>query len=346
MKIVPEDLASHLKQSLKSLYILANDEPLQRQESLDRLRNAFQKQGFLERESFEINSSFDWDTFFNKLSMPSLFSEKQLIECHFQTSPLTKTVSEKVLTLKDQYLSDKNLGFILTFEKLSIKEQQSPWFGALLAIGCFINLRPLTLTETKPWLTRRLKEKAISLQPDAFDLLLERTEGNLMATASALEKLKMSGTTENVSVDTLLQVVSIEARFSVYDLSDALLGGNLKRTSFILQGLRVEGIDPTLVVWAIAREVRTILKVKHQLKIGKPESAVFSEQGIWKRRESLVRTFIKHKTTQQLQPVLSALNRIDDVIKGRFPGNPWDLLSIVCLNLTNVSGSAVCLPMP
>jgi DNA polymerase-3 subunit delta len=343
MKVAPEDLSLHLKKSLKGWYILAGDEPLQYRESLDLIRQALHKDGFTERESFDIQANFDWDRLLAKLNMLSLFSEKQLLECHFKEGALTKAVSEKLLILKDRLLTDPSLKIILTFEKLSPKDQQSAWFNALEPHGCFTNLRALTAFETRQWLTRHLAMQAISLQPDAFDLLLERTEGNLSATAQALEKLKMSGLTQAVATETLLEIVALETRFTVFDLIDAILGGHLKRTSQILHSLQDEGVEPILVVWAIAREVRTILKLKHQIKIGKSVSNAFNEQGIWKRREPLVRSFLQHKTTPQLHAVLSTLNHIDDVIKGRVCGNTWDLLCSVCLNLTDFSGSTVCL---
>jgi len=343
MKIAPEVLSIHLKKSLKVLYILAGDEPLQYQESLDIIRQALHKDGFTERDSFDINAHFDWDRLLAKLNMPSLFSEKQLIECHFKEGALPKAVSEKLLILKDRLLANPSLKIILTFEKFNPKDQKSAWFSALEPHGYFIHLRALTVFETRQWLTRHLALQAISLQPDAFDLLLERTEGNLSATAQALEKLKMSGLTQAVTTEMLLQIVALETRFTVFDLIDAILGGHLKRTSLILHSLKDEGIEPILVVWAIAREVRTILKLKHQIKIGKSVSTAFNEQGIWKRREPLVRSFIQHKTTPQLHAVLSTLNHLDDVIKGRVCGNIWDLLFSLCLNLTDFTGSTVCL---
>jgi DNA polymerase-3 subunit delta len=338
MKIVPQDLSSQLKRDLKAVYLITGDEPLQRQESFDLIRKAAKEQEFNERSTFEINHQFDWTLFFAKLNMPSLFSEKQLVECHFPEGAITKTIAEMLLKLKSR-LTDRTIIFLLSFEKLNFKDQQSSWFTALEQQGCFLTTRGLSSLETKQWLKRRLQEQNLSLSTEACDLLLERTEGNLSATAQAIEKLKISGFSQTITGDQILAAVASETRFTVFDLIDSLLTGTLKRTSTIFQSLKSEGLDPILVLWGIAREVRMTLTLQSQIKAGKSWSQAFAENGVWKRRESLLSAFIKRTNIQLLQSILSTLSHIDDVIKGRTNGNPWDLLYSTCLQLTDFNRS-------
>ena len=338
MKIDPEDLSLQLKRALKGLYLIVGDEPLQRQESFDLIRRTVKEHGFNERSAFDINSQFDWDLFFAKLDMPSLFSEKQLVECHFSEGAITKAMTEMLLKLKSR-LADQTIIFLISFEKLSFKDQQSSWFLALEQQGGFLHTRALSLFETKQWLKQRLQTQNLSLTPEACELLLERTEGNLFATAQAIERLKICGFTKAITVDDISKAVASGSRFTVFDLIDAILAGTLKRTVAIFQSLKNESLDPILVVWGIAREVRTVLTLQSQIRMGKSPSLAFTENGVWKRREPLLAAFMKRAPFQTLQPILPALNHIDDVIKGRSIGNTWDLLYSICLQLTDSNRS-------
>ena len=80
MIIHPNQLYNHLKRGIKSFYIVFGDEPYQKMETIDAIRLEISKQGYLEREVFEITNHFDWEHWLWHLKTPSLFSPKRLIE--------------------------------------------------------------------------------------------------------------------------------------------------------------------------------------------------------------------------------------------------------------------------
>ena len=45
------------------------------------------------------------------------------------------------------------------------------------------------------------------------------------------------------------------ARFDMFQLGEAALGGDVPRALRILGGLRSEGVEATLVLWSLAREI-------------------------------------------------------------------------------------------
>src|SRR3546814_2721214 len=60
----------------------------------------------------------------------------------------------------------------------------------------------------------------VKIDADAAKLLAERTEGNLLAAAQDVEKLKLLFAGERIDVESLGQAVADSARFEAFDRSD------------------------------------------------------------------------------------------------------------------------------
>ena len=86
-----------------------------------------------------------------------------------------------------------------------------------------------------------------------MELLAERTEGNLLAAHQELEKLKLSRGAGRSPPTAILASVADSARFDVFQLGEAVLAGDTERALRMLAGLRGEGIEPTLVLWALTQ---------------------------------------------------------------------------------------------
>ena len=80
MQLRLNQLAAHLKQPLLPLYVVAGEEPLIIQESLDALRAAARKQGFSERQVLDADARFDWSQLTQAAASLSLFASRRLIE--------------------------------------------------------------------------------------------------------------------------------------------------------------------------------------------------------------------------------------------------------------------------
>ena len=80
MRIYAEQLADHLKAGLKPCYLVFGDEPLQKLETVARIRQAAQAQGFSERHSFSTDDNPDWDQVQDCCQALSLFASRQILE--------------------------------------------------------------------------------------------------------------------------------------------------------------------------------------------------------------------------------------------------------------------------
>ncbi|NJO12918.1 MAG: DNA polymerase III subunit delta [Gammaproteobacteria bacterium] len=94
--------------------------------------------------------------------------------------------------------------------------------------------------------------------PGAAEALAERVEGNLLAAQQEIDKLALLVGKGTVEIATLEEAVARSARYDVFKLQDAALRGDAERALRILEGLRAEGEQPTLVLWALSSSIRAV----------------------------------------------------------------------------------------
>jgi DNA polymerase-3 subunit delta len=105
-------------------------------------------------------------------------------------------------------------------------------------------------------------------QQDAVELIAARVEGNLLAAAQEIEKLKLMAEGGQITVETVQAAVADSARFDVFGLVDAVLNGEAAHALRMLEGLRGEGVEPPVILWALARELRLLANISLQYSQG------------------------------------------------------------------------------
>jgi DNA polymerase-3 subunit delta len=187
------------------------------------------------------------------------------------------------------------------------------------------------------WILQRAKKKNIVLSTQAASWLAEQVEGNLLAAAQEIEKLTLlSG--DKFDERSLDEIISNNARFDIFTLVDSALNGNAKRSLRIVNNLNEEDTEPTLVLWAITRELRTMADIIQQTQQGQPLASLFSKFRIWDKRQPGARAFIKRNTHMSCCDMLLAAAKIDRIIKGAESGKVWDELERLALKM---AGSAI-----
>ncbi|WP_330925769.1 DNA polymerase III subunit delta [Candidatus Sororendozoicomonas aggregata] len=342
MKISPEQLSAQLKQQVASVYIVSGDEPLRVGESADLIRQHARQQGFSERTVFHVDTGFDWRDFLAAVQSLSLFSEKRLIELRI---PNGKPGDEgrKALTTYSQVLSPDNLLLIIT-GRLEGATQKAKWFKALDASGLFIPIWPIEPNKLPGWMGRRLKATGFEISPEALALLAERIEGNLLAAAQELEKLKLLAKGQFISEDIVRESVSDSTRYDVFHLSDAALAGNVKACIRILGVLKGEGIEPPVILWALTRDIRLLSYISRQLSRGITMDLAIKQAAktvgfspfLLKRRLPLINKAIKRHGEKGFRDLLLQAGQIDREIKGLEKSNPWNSLRALSLELAGL----------
>jgi DNA polymerase-3 subunit delta len=199
-----------------------------------------------------------------------------------------------------------------------------------------VQVWPLQGAELLQWLQRRAERRNMHLSADAVKSLAGRIEGNLLAAAQELEKLYILHGHAAINKAMVEDEVADSSRFDVFKLTDALHGGKLNRAVKILNGLQMDGTAAPVVLWALAREARTLLAIKAELKQGGQQDTVFRNHQIWDKRKQPVQEALQRLKAEDLQKILQLCATADQQIKGQYPGDGWETLFEICLLFVKV----------
>lgn len=332
MRLKAEQLHVHLSQGpLAPAYLISGDEPLLLQEAADAIRIAAKAQGYTERELLNIEAGFDWNTVLTEANSLSLFSEKKILEIRI---PNGKPRDKGSKTLQE-YASNANPDTLLliTTPKLDGSATRSKWVKAIEGLGAFIQLWPVTANQLPQWINKRLQQAGIQANQQAVSILAERVEGNLLAAAQEIEKLKLLIPEGEIDADTMSTIVADSARYNVFTLVDTAMRGEPQSACRTLRGLREEGAEATVILWALTRELRTLLKANDALASGDHMDWVLKNLGVWEKRMPLIKNALRRLSTGQLRQMLKLAGGIDRAIKGMRNASHWDELTTLILML-------------
>jgi len=331
VKIAANQLTSQLKKTLLPCYLVTGDEHLLVQEALDTIRANAREQGFGSRELFVQTTGFDWEDLSRAGGNLSLFAEKRIIELRLPTGKPGVKGSAAISDFTANTADD--LMFIVSAPKLDRNSQKAKWVKAMDAAGGVIQIWPVGIRELPAWINDRMKRAGLQPERDAVRLIADRVEGNLLAAQQEIEKLRLLHGEGPVTVDDADAAVADSSRFDVYKLVDAAVGGNAARAIRILGGVRTEGVEPVIVMWALTRELRMLATLSDSIRAGTDLSSGMRKVGVWQNREALVRACISRHQAGGFYDLLQLARKADAAAKGQMRADPWQLATQIVLDL-------------
>ena len=332
MKLQSNQLSSHLLKSLASCYLVTGDEPLLVDEALDSIREGARARGFTSRELHVAIAGFDWNSLTASTGNLSLFAEQRIVELRLPTGKPGKVGSQAIIDLVGQ--SDSDLLFIVTGPKLDRSSSASKWAKTIDKKGVSLPLWPIDVRELPGWIANRMRAAGLQPDRDAVTLIADRVEGNLLAAQQEIEKLRLILGAGKVSAEAVEKAVANSSRYDVYKLTDAALAGDANRSVKILGGLRAEGVEPVIVMWALTRELRTLATLDDVIRQGGDLGGAMQKTGVWRNRQGLVRSCIGRHKHGDFHKMLKATGRADAAAKGQSAGNPWQMATDIVVGLS------------
>lgn len=330
----PEQLNADLKRGLRPVYLVSGDETLLVQEACDAIRAAARGAGFSERQVLHAEGSFSWSELLAANSELSLFAERKLLDLRL---PSGKPGDEgsKALCAFCAATNDDTL-LLITAPKLDAGAKRSKWYKALESTGAVIICWPIAVEQLPGWLEARLKRAGLSADSAALELLADRVQGNLLAAAQEVEKLALYADQGLVTVDTITAAVGDSARFDVFALVDTALSGNAATALRTLRGLRAEGTEAPVVLWALSRELRLLYNCAVPLENGAGIDRLLDANRVFDRRKPLFKSALQRLGSRRLTGLIRRAAAADRAIKGAGDGNPWLLMEDILLALAGV----------
>ena len=307
LKLRPEDFSTHLNGPLLPVYLIVGEDPLLSAEAGDALRSRARDLGFTEREVFQIDrpSTNAFQAAQHAAEAMSLFSSRRVIEIRL---PGGKPGHGEAELLRVIEAAGDDILVLIIVGRIERDAWQSEWLQRIDQRGASLALWPVDLGRFPDWLRSRFKTAGLVPDADAIALLVERTEGNLLAAKQEIEKLALllpAGA--RVDVAAVAASSGDSARFDVFQLGKAVGAGDAPRALRLLAGLRAEGTEPVLVLWSL-------LRARGEAGANLPRGA---------RRPSPA-------------ALTARAMRADRMAKGRLKGDVWDELMLLTTELCGV----------
>lgn len=329
MKIYPEQLTEQLTKKLAPLYLITGDEILLINEARDKIMAQCNKQNFTEHQLFFVDRYFDWQVLTDASANLSLFSQKQVIELKIQTDTISKIGQETLINYCQQAPSDTVL--IISCAKLDKAQQNASWYKHINQLGIIITVWPLPATLLPRFVQQRLQQQRLTTDNDGIRLLINANEGNLLALNQTIEKLALLHPSGYITPEQITATLNDNAHYNIFALSDAIQLGNTSQALRILLHLQQEDVEPTLIVWAISRELRKLSEINHAISKRQPNETIFRKyQVLPKQQESVIKASKRRHLANWLD-LLANCAEIDRQIKGAASGNYWQQLQQIIL---------------
>ena len=188
------------------------------------------------------------------------------------------------------------------------RQRNSAWARAVDKAGGFVYCWPVRVEALPRWAEARLRRAGLSAEPAALELLVERTEGNLLALAQDIEKLKLlADAGRPLSVEQVREAVADSAHTETFEWIARIMAGDARAVARGLWRLQAQGEAPSAVM--------------ARLKLPKPRQAMLSDM-------------LSHEKYPAILRWQAALVRIDANAKSGQERQGWEDLLACALGLS------------
>jgi DNA polymerase-3 subunit delta len=332
-RIHAEQLAASLEKNFVPIYLIHGEEVVLWLEAIDQIRQKAKKSGYTERTVIEVDNQFDDAILQQAICSQSLFSTYQLLEIYFTTGKLITKSSEILKKLAQD--PPENTIVLLIFTKLDKLQQKSDWFNTLSKIALIVDAKPIPKDQFAEWIKKRFVRQRQVISEDALALMVEQFEGNCLAAKQTIDKFSLLNEYHEITLDNMKNHINHAAHFSVFELGDAWMGQDCKRTLRILNELKVAGEALTLILWVVTDDIRKLIKFRQAISTKQPLGEIEKNLRLWGNKKNLVRTASRRLNSHRLIFALIKCAQLDRQIKGLEEIDPWQSLQKMLITLAN-----------
>ncbi len=329
MKLAIDNLSAHLRGGLLPCYLVSGDEPLRAAEAADAIRAAARAAGFVEREVHFVERAADWSAIRASAGTLSLFGDRRILEIRLESAKPGKEGGAALVSLAEA--AGPDLLVLVLMGRVDPDGQKSAWCRALEQRGAWIPVWDVEIGRLPQWLSQRCRRAGLEPTPAALQLLADRVEGNLLAAQQEIDKLALLVPAGALDAEQVLGAVADSARYDVFALGESVLSGDAARALRLLEGLRSEGVEPTLVLWSLVRELRRLWELRQAPGAAhRPGARPSAAQAAALERAS------RRAPRTPFARLASRALRADRMIKGRLAGSPWDEMLLLAAETCGV----------
>ncbi|MDR8522809.1 MULTISPECIES: DNA polymerase III subunit delta [Shewanella] len=312
MRVYPDQLVRQLS-PLPQCCLIFGDDPWLCEQSRAALHAEAKRQGFEEKIQLSQETGFSWNELYEQWQAMSLFSSRRIIEL---TLPQAKPGTDGSAMLQSlMQMDNPDVLLILSGPKLASEQTKSKWFKSLDAKGIYVPCATPEGAQFQRWLDGRINHYGLTVGRDAREMLFALYEGNLLAADQALQLLQLLSPNDAISCQQLEQYFEDQSRFSVFQLTDAMLNNQQDKAQHILSQLKSEGVAMPIILWSLFKELGVLMQLKSAQNNRQPIQGLWSKLRIWDKRKPIYQTALNRLELEHIESLLAASSAIELKLK-------------------------------
>ena len=331
MRIYHNQLNNTLGQQALPVWLIFGDEPWQKIDSLNQIKQHAEQHGFSETVRLAADEKFDWYQLVDEFQSMSLFASQRIIELEIPNGKVGVEGAKVLQQISALLIPDIIL--ILHGGKIDAATAKKKWFTSLEKQGAYLPLYDIDGNHLHRWIQQQARQLKINLHADVPIFLAELFEGNLPALAQELEKFSLLFGQQVIQLDDIEPLTIKQAKFNPFQLTETLLSGQLDKCVSMLDSLQHEGAASAQIIWVIHKELQQLSQMKQQINTGKSITDLFKQYRIWDKRKPIYQKALNTLTTENIDTALARIAETDLISKTSSDFNPFILLADVCLSL-------------
>ena len=145
---------------------------------------------------------------------------------------------------------------------------------------------------------------------------------------------------ESPSEEAIFQRVLDRLLSAGYVVGEAAMRGHTARALRILDGLHGEDVAPTLVLWAVNKDLQWIARARSLMRRGQSAESAMNAIYVWRPRQRAMAQALGRINGRTLRRLILDAERIDRTIKGLEKGDAWLELERLVARLAGVEVAA------
>ncbi len=333
MQVYPNQFGQEISRGLKSCYLVFGDEPQQKFDVIEQIRQTAKQQGFIERTVLVADTGFSWNQVLEATQSMSLFSSQQFIELELPTGKPGTEGSKMLQEIAKALHQDVLL--LVHGPKIGKDVQRGKWFKVLDEVGVSVMCYPLEGRQLHSWIAQHLQSHQLSVSGNGTKIIADFCEGNLLAAKQEIDKLALLYPQQSITDEQIEYAMVDQSRYNVFQLVDVMLSGDSRRCVKMLYRLESEGLEPNIIIWALVREWETLWKLHCAQLDGTPIQ--WQKFGIWRNRQGFYQSALQRLSASQLNAIQQALSDADLAFKQNVISKPYVKLCHLCMMFMGIN---------
>lgn len=311
------------------LWLLHGDEPLLSQWLIEKLAPAW-RQANMPMQRMDITSAKSWQEILSEINSLSLFDDSKVIIAQGNHKPDKDSLAQ----LQDFASQNPSNCLVVISDKYDKKSQATAFFQLCEKHGQVIECHLYQENQREQLLKQHAEDFGLTLTAPAWQLLMAQTQNNLLTAYQTLWRLSYlyaqpdAKNPQTIDEKQLLDGLVSQSHYTTFDLSDAMLSGDVAKVVRIIQALQRAEEPESLVLWTIAKDMRNIQSLQ--------SGGTFQSLGIWSSKQGLYNQALRRHTAQSTQFWSALLYECDRAIKGLSQTPAWELLLQSALQVAGV----------